>query len=66
MLIFGEDPLNVKENEKYFNGLEFLLVCDAYHTDTTDEADVVLPAANHIEQSGTYTRCDNKVQRAVS
>jgi len=64
MLIFGEDPLNVKENEKYFNGLEFLLVCDAYHTDTTDEADVVLPAANHIEQSGTYTRCDNKVQKS--
>jgi predicted molibdopterin-dependent oxidoreductase YjgC len=64
MLIFGEDPLNVKENEKYFNGLEFLLVCDAHHTDTTDEADVVLPAANHIEQSGTYTRCDNKVQKS--
>jgi predicted molibdopterin-dependent oxidoreductase YjgC len=64
MLIFGEDPLNVKENEKYFNGVEFLLVSDAYHTNTTDEADVVLPAANHIEQSGTYTRCDNKVQKS--
>ena len=64
MLVFGEDPLNVKENEKYFNGVEFLLVSDAYHTNTTEEADVVLPAANHIEQSGTYTRCDNKVQRS--
>jgi formate dehydrogenase major subunit len=64
MLIFGEDPLNGRENAKYFNGVEFLLVSDAYHTNTTDEADVVLPAANHIEQSGTYTRCDNKVQKS--
>ena len=64
MLIFGEDPLNGRENTKYFNGVEFLLVSDAYHTNTTDEADVVLPAANHIEQSGTYTRCDNKVQKS--
>lgn len=64
LLIFGEDPLNVHENEIYFNGVEFLLVSDAYHTSTTENADVVLPAANHLEQSGTYTRCDNLVQKS--
>ena len=64
MLIFGEDPLNIRDYIKYFNGIEFLLVSDAYHTNTTDEADVILPAANHFEQSGTYTRCDNKVQQS--
>jgi formate dehydrogenase major subunit len=64
MLVFGEDPLNIKEFENYFDGVEFLLVSDAYQTNTSIEADVVLPAANHIEQSGTYTRCDNKVQKS--
>ncbi|HEY6907633.1 MAG TPA: molybdopterin-dependent oxidoreductase, partial [Ignavibacteriaceae bacterium] len=64
ILIFGEDPLNIKENAKYFNGVEFLLVADSYHTSTTDEADVVIPAAGYFEQSGTYTRCDNVVQRS--
>lgn len=64
VLIFGEDPLNIKENEKYFNGVEFLFVSDSYHTNTTDEADVILPAAGYLEQSGTYTRCDNKVQKS--
>jgi formate dehydrogenase major subunit len=64
LLVFGEDPLNVKEFLKYFNGVEFLLVSDAYHTGTTDEADVILPAATYYEQSGTYTRCDNKIQQS--
>jgi formate dehydrogenase major subunit len=64
VLIFGEDPLNIKENEKYFNGVEFLLVSDSYYTNTTEEADVIIPAAGYLEQSGTYTRCDNKVQKS--
>jgi predicted molibdopterin-dependent oxidoreductase YjgC len=63
-IIFGEDPLSIKNNRKYFGGIEFLVVCDAFHTETTSEADVVLPAATYLEQSGSYTRCDNKIQFA--
>lgn len=64
ILIFGEDPLIIRNNKKYFNGIEFMVVCDSFQTNTTAEADVVLPAATYIEQSGSYTRCDNIVQIA--
>ena len=64
-LVFGEDPLSNKNSGKYFNNVEFSVVCDAFQTSTTTEADVVLPAATYIEQSGTYTRCDNTTQRST-
>ena len=64
-LVFGEDPLSNKNSGKYFNNVEFTVVCDSFHTTTTEEADVVLPAATYIEQSGTYTRCDNTAQRST-
>lgn len=65
MLIFGEDPLAVKENWKYLNKLELLLVSEAFSSNTASVADVVIPAASHIEQSGSYTRCDNRIQKAI-
>jgi formate dehydrogenase major subunit len=64
MLIFGEDPLIVNDNFKYFNGIEFLLVQDIFNTSTAQEADVVLPLSTYIEQDGTYTSCDLKIQKA--
>lgn len=64
LLIFGEDPLSVKNNLKYFNGVEFTVVFDSYNTNTSQEADVVLPLATYIEENGTYTRCDNVKQSA--
>jgi formate dehydrogenase major subunit len=62
VLIFGEDPLSIADNLKYFNGVEFLMVQDLTHTATAAEADVVIPAASFIEQEGTYTACDRRVQ----
>ncbi|MDP4192616.1 MAG: FAD-dependent oxidoreductase [Bacteroidota bacterium] len=65
LLVFGEDPLREKENMKYFKNLEFLLVADAFRSNTAEiAADVILPALTHIEQEGTYIRCDNKLQKA--
>ncbi|MEW6509195.1 MAG: molybdopterin-dependent oxidoreductase [Bacteroidota bacterium] len=64
LLIFGEDPLMNKNSKKYFNGVEFMVVSDAFHTFTTYDADVILPASTYIEQTGTYTRCDNTLQLA--
>jgi formate dehydrogenase major subunit len=64
LLIFGEDPLVVNENYKYFNGLEFLLVQDMFETATTKEANIILPQNSIIEQDGTYTTCDRRIQKA--
>ncbi len=63
-LIFGEDPLSVSVNMKYFSNIEFLVVSDSFHSSTTTEADVILPASTYIEQEGTYTRCDNIIQKS--
>ncbi|MCL5031520.1 MAG: FAD-dependent oxidoreductase [Bacteroidetes bacterium] len=64
ILIFGEDPLVIRENAKYFNGVELLVVCDSFSTTTSEEADVVIPSPSYIEKSGTYTRCDGTIQKS--
>ncbi|MCK4835097.1 MAG: molybdopterin-dependent oxidoreductase [Candidatus Aminicenantes bacterium] len=63
VFIFGEDPLVHSENWKYFNGVEFMVVSDMFHTATAREADVILPAASYIEQDGTFTTCDRRLQK---
>jgi formate dehydrogenase major subunit len=62
LLVFGEDPLLVGDNRKYFKNVEFLAVHDMFRTATAEEADVILPAAAYIEQDGSYTACDRRVQ----
>jgi len=64
VLIFGEDPLNENDNWKYFSGVEFLMVSEMFPTATVREADVILPAASYVEQEGTFTTCDRRVQKA--
>jgi formate dehydrogenase major subunit len=66
LLVFGEDPLISSDNLKYFKGLEFLLVQDITRTYTAREADVLLPAATPIEQDGSYTNCEGRVQKAAA
>jgi anaerobic selenocysteine-containing dehydrogenase len=39
----------------------FVVVADGYHTETTELADVVLPAALWGEKTGTYTNADRTV-----
>jgi formate dehydrogenase major subunit len=65
VLIFGEDPLAVKENVRYFNDAEFIVVCDTYYTNTAAEADVLIPAPSYLEQGGSFTRCDGTVQQST-
>jgi formate dehydrogenase major subunit len=64
VLIFGEDPLAVKENIRYFNNVEFMVVCDTYCTNTAAEADVLIPGSSYLEQAGSFTRCDCTVQQS--
>lgn len=62
VLVFGENPYSNIESLKALLGIEFLMVCDVFHSETTREADVVLPMANHLEKSGTFTTCERRVQ----
>jgi predicted molibdopterin-dependent oxidoreductase YjgC len=64
VLIFGEDPLAETVNRKYFNAVKFTFAADAFNTVTTDEADVRIPLTTFIEREGSYTRCDNTVQKS--
>ena len=43
--------------------LEFLVVEDAFESDLTRLAHVVLPAAMYLEKDGTFTNMDRTVQR---
>lgn len=62
-LLFGEDPLCTYENFKYFQNLEFLFVHDHLITSTAKEADIVIPASTCMEEDGTYTSCDGRVNK---
>ena len=62
VLLFGEDPLALAENQRYFDHVEFVMLSDAFRTHSAAEADVILPAATFMEQDGTYTTCDRRVQ----
>ena len=65
--VLGENPAVTKlGTERVARGLEsldFLLVQDVTHTETTAHADVVLPASAWSEKSGTVTNLDRQVQR---
>jgi formate dehydrogenase major subunit len=64
VLIFGEDPFTQSNNSRYLSNVELLVVSDSFHTTTTAEADVIIPSSTHIEQEGTYTNCDNIIQKS--
>jgi predicted molibdopterin-dependent oxidoreductase YjgC len=65
--VLGENPAVTKlDTASVAHGLEsldFLLVQDVTHTETTAHADVVLPASAWSEKSGTVTNIDRQVQR---
>ena len=60
---FGENPLAEENNLKYFKNLEFLTVSDIFHTPTVDAADIVLPASSYLEDDGSFTSFEDKIQR---
>ena len=43
--------------------LEFLVVQDIFHTETTPYADVILPASSYAEKDGTFVNSDRRVLR---
>jgi len=65
-LIFNENPYIDSENLKLLSNLEFLLVNQMFYDLSSREADVILPASSYIEQDGTFTNSDTRVQQVKS
>ncbi len=67
MYIMGENPMltdpNLNHTEEAIKKLDFLVVQDIFHTETTPFADVILPATAFAESEGTYVNSDRRVLR---
>jgi formate dehydrogenase major subunit/formate dehydrogenase alpha subunit len=65
--VMGEDILlsepNVLSLEERMNRIDFLVVQDAFPTETMRFADVVLPATVFAEKEGVFTNSERRVQR---
>jgi NADH-quinone oxidoreductase chain G len=63
LLVFGSNPFKTFHLSKEQLGkLAFLVVAELFPTETTEAADVVLPAASFAEKSGTVTNTCGQVQ----
>src|SRR5205814_4220555 len=56
-------PAHLQENSDVLAKLDFLVVQELFETETTEFADVVLPAASFAEVDGTFTNSGGLVQR---
>ncbi len=67
LYILGEDPAqtdpNSHEVRRALKSLNFLVVQDIFHTETTRYADVILPGSSFAEKDGTFTNGERRVQR---
>lgn len=63
LLIGGSLSQPAKLTDGYMSRKEFVVVQELFETETTDFADVVLPAASFAEVDGTYTNNSGFVQR---
>ncbi len=67
LFILGEDPAHtdpdINHIRKALSSIEFLVVQDIFHTETTRFAHVVLPGASFAEKDGTFTNGERRVQR---
>jgi len=67
LYVMGENPMlsdpNINHVKEALEKLDFLVVQDIFLTETTEFADVVLPAASAAEKEGTFTNSDRAVLR---
>lgn len=64
VLCFGEDPCEHPEWGPLFLSSEFKLVADLFLTESARQADVVLPVRSLVEESGSTTSFDNRLQHS--
>ena len=67
IFILGEDPAQTDPDlnhvRKALESVDFLVVQDIFHTETTRFADVILPGASFAEKDGTFTNGERRIQR---
>ena len=67
MYIMGENPVIADPDAAHvreaLESLDFLVVQDIFLTETTEYADVVLPATSFLEKEGTFTNSERRIQR---
>jgi formate dehydrogenase alpha subunit len=67
IFILGEDPAqtdpDIHHVRKALESVDFLVVQDIFHTETTRYAHVILPGASFAEKNGTFTNGERRVQR---
>ena len=67
MYLMGVDPAQTDPNlhavRAALNTLDFLVVHELFHTETTAFADVILPGASFAEKDGTFTNLERRLQR---
>lgn len=64
-LIFGEDPFSFPETAEWFKKIDFILANESFSTETANQAEVILPAPTFLEDRGTYTNCEGRVQEKL-
>jgi len=62
-LIIGEDPMNHDRTASFFQNVIFLAAIDWTETETTQFADVVLPASTFLETEGTRCNFEGRLIR---
>lgn len=66
MYIMGENPMisdpDLQHVRDAMSRLEFLVVQDIFPGETSEYADVVLPASSYAEKDGTFTNTERRVQ----
>lgn len=66
MYIMGENPLlsdpDLLHVREAMERLEFLVVQDIFPNETSEYADVILPASSFAEKDGTFTNTERRVQ----
>jgi formate dehydrogenase alpha subunit len=64
--IMGENPMmsepDLRHARHVMEKLDFVLVQDIFMNETSEYADVILPAASFAEKEGTFTNSDRRVQ----
>ncbi len=67
LYIMGENPMvsdpDLNHVKKALKKIDFIVVQDIFLNETTDYADVVLPAASFAEKDGTFTNTERRIQR---
>jgi formate dehydrogenase alpha subunit len=67
LYILGEDPAQTDPDSNRvrasLEALDFLVVQEIFPTETTNYADVILPAASFAECDGTFTNGERRIQR---